>query len=133
MRGPGEGRESAALGLVIRLTNRLAAGRMPAEVTPYFCGANLFAAKKKSWGLRPVAVDGILRRLTSKCLAYKVAGGAAALLKPLQFGVRVWGGCQAVVHATRAILSDATIPQESRCCLLVDFKNGFNKGDSSRR
>ena len=100
----------AALGQVTRLVNGIAAGRMPANVTFYFCGSNLFAAKK-SGGLRPVALDGILRRLTSKCLAYKVAGGAAALLKPLQFGVGVRGGCEAVVHATRATLTDATILQ----------------------
>ena len=34
----------------------MAAGKVTAEVVPYLCGAKLFAAKKKSGGLRPVAV-----------------------------------------------------------------------------
>ena len=61
-----------------------------------------------------------------------MAGDAAALLKPLQFGVGVRGGCEAVVHATRATLMDTSLPPESRWCLLVDFENCFNQGDRER-
>ena len=107
----------------------MAAGSMPTEVAPYFCGANLFAAKKKDGGLRPVAVGETLHRLTSKCLAFKVANEAAAFLTPLQFGVGVRWGCEAFVHATRATLQDSSIPLESCYCLLVDFENSFNQGD----
>ena len=40
----------------------------------------MFAAKKKDWGLRPVAVGETLCRLTAKCLVFKVADEAAACL-----------------------------------------------------
>jgi hypothetical protein len=91
-RGRGEGRGAAALGALTRLVNAMAAGRVPKEVAPYIFGGNLFALMKKAGGLRPVAVGNILRRLTSKGLAYSVAGRAAQHLRPLQFGVGVRGG-----------------------------------------
>ena len=68
----GDRRGAACLGALTRLVNTLAAGKLPEEAAPYFCGANLFAARKKAGGLRPVAVEGILRRLASKCLVAKV-------------------------------------------------------------
>ena len=65
-KGRGEGRGAATLGNVTRLVNSMAAGKVPVEVTPYLCGANLFAAIMKSGGLRSVAVGDVLRRLVSK-------------------------------------------------------------------
>ena len=47
-----------------------------------------------------------MRQLASKCLMFKVAGRAANLLRHLQFGVGVRGGCEPVVHATWATLED---------------------------
>ena len=89
--------------------------KMPAEVAPYFIRENLFAPNKKlGGGLRHVAVGGVLRWLTSKWLAYKVEGRMTEYLRPLQFGVRVWGGCEVVVHTARAILADDFLPME--CC-----------------
>ena len=70
------------------------------EVAPFLFRANLFAVIKKSGGYRPVAVGDILRRLTSKVIMREVAGPGAHMLRPLQFGVGVRGGCKAVVHAT---------------------------------
>ena len=124
-----EGRGAAVVGALTRLVNTMAAGKVPTEVTPYFCGGNLFAAVKKSGGLRPVAVGDILRRLTSKCIAYSVAGRASVHLRPLQFGVGVRGGCEGVVHATRATLEDETILPDRKWMLQVDFVNGFNQVD----
>ena len=110
--GRANARGAATLGQLTRLVNLMAAGRMPEAVAPYFCGANLFAAKKKDGGLRPVAVGETLRRLVAKCLAFKVAEEAAAFLTPLQFGVGVQGGCEAIVHAARETLQDTSIPQD---------------------
>jgi hypothetical protein len=107
----------------------MAAGKVPTEVTPYLCGGNLFASIKKSGGHRPVAVGDILRRLTSKSIAYAVAGRASDHLRPLQFGVGVRGGCEGVVHATRATLEDETIPQNRKWLLQTDLVNGFNQVD----
>ena len=79
-----------------------------------------------------MAVGGALRRLVGKCLASKVAKEAEAFLLPHQFGVGIRGGCEAVVHATRATLNDASLPEEERWTLLVDFENGFNMGDKGK-
>jgi hypothetical protein len=128
-KGRGEGRGAAALGALTRLVNLMAAGKVPEGAAPFIFGANLFALLKKSGGLRPVAVGNILRRLTSKCIAYAVAGRAAQHLRPLQLGVGIRGGCEAVVHATRATLARPDLPPEEKWSLQVDFRNGFNEND----
>ena len=69
----------------------MAAGKVSEEVAPFLFGANLFAVIKKSGGFRPVAVGDVLRRLTSKVIMSEVAGPAAQMLRPLQFGVGVRG------------------------------------------
>ena len=51
---------------------------------------------------------------------------SSELLRPLQYGVGVRGGCEGIVHATRATLASESIPQESKWCLQVDLENGFN-------
>ena len=79
-----------------------------------------------------MAVGETLQRLVAKCLAFKVAEEAAAFLTPLQFGVGVRGGCEAIVHAARETLQDSSIPQDERFCLLVDFENGFNQGNQTK-
>ena len=111
------------------MLNKMSAGKMPKEAASCFCGANLFATIKKRGGIRPVAVGEVLRRLCSKCLATKVAPAAAAYLTPLQFGVGVKGGCEAVVHATREVLADITLPPQQRGHLVVDLDNSFNTRD----
>ena len=128
-KGRGEGRGAAALGAITRLVNCMAAGKVSEEVAPFLFGANLFAVIKKSGGFRPVAVGDVLRRLTSKVIMCEVAGPAAQMLRPLQFGVGVRGGCEAVVHATRATLNSDVLQPEQKWCLQVDFENGFNNID----
>ena len=97
-------------------------------VTPYLCGASLFPCKKDG-GLHPIAVGEVLRRLTSKCVAKAVQSEAIRVLAPLQVGVGVPAGCEAVVHAMADVLEDSSIPPECRFTLLVDFSNAFNLVD----
>ena len=78
-----------------------------------------------------MAVGDLLRRLTAKTMAYAVSGQASALLRPLQFGVGVRGGCEAVVHATRATLMSEDIPPQDKWSLQVDYSNAFNTIDRS--
>jgi hypothetical protein len=118
-------RRDGALTALTRLTNRMLAGKVPAVVAPYLCGARLHAAKKKDGGIRPIAVGNLLRRLTSKCAAVSVAGKAAALLSPLQVGVGVRGGCEAVVHAARQAVKN----NPGKYMLQADLINAFNQGD----
>ena len=124
-----EGRGAATVGALTRFVNVLVKGKIPKEVSPFFFGANLFALVKKDGGFRPVAVGNTLRRLASKCVSYAVSGRASAYLRPLQFGVGVRGGCEAVVHATRATLEDGSIPMEEKWSLQVDLRNCFNQVD----
>ena len=59
----------------------------PPEVVPHLCGATLFACRKKSGGVRPIAVGEVLHRLISKCLTHAVQDEAISTLTPLQLGV----------------------------------------------
>lgn len=115
--------------LLISLTmfvNNCASGNINPIVAPYFFGANLFAARKKHGGHRPIAVGEVLRHLTSKCLAFAVAPHASALLQPLQLGVGVENGCEAIIHAINNLFHDANINVNDKWVLQVDFKNAFN-------
>lgn len=104
-------------------------GRAPPEVIPHLCGASLLASKKKGGGHRPIAVGEVLRRLTSKCLSRWVKAEAVKVLTPLQVGVGVRGGCEAIVHSVAHALEDSSVLPGSRWCLQLDFKNAFNSID----
>ena len=60
----------------------------------------------------------------SKCLAIHVRRAAVSILAPLQLGVGVRGGCEAIVHAASQAMSSV---DDDRCwTLLLDFSNAFN-------
>ena len=106
--------------------SNLAAGQAPASVVPHLCGASLTALTKPSGGLRPIAVGEVLRRLTSKCLSFSLSAEAAQVLSPLQLGVGVRFGCEAIVHSINFVLDDSSIPPTRKWVLQVDFSNAFN-------
>ena len=95
-------------------------------VAPLLCGATLFACKKKGGGLHPIAVGVVLRYLTSKCISRAVQAQAIGILSPLQLGVGVPVGCEAIVHSVDHVLEDPGIQPDARWTLLVDFSNVFN-------
>jgi hypothetical protein len=111
------------------LLNLLAKGHVPPAVAPYLCSANLLAANKKSGGHRPVAVGETLRRWASKCLAAQATEDCSFYLSPLQLGVRVKGGCEAIIHAVASIFDSEATPLHSKWILQVDFSNAFNMID----
>ena len=115
-----------ALRAITETTNLLASGGAPEEVASYLYGAILLPIKKKCGGLRPIAVGEVLRRLTSKCLSQAVHLDAIDILAPLQVGVGVKAGCEAVIHSVSHILEKQDLPALSRWILLVDFSNAFN-------
>ena len=104
--------------------NALAAGRTPPSVLPHLCGATLLACRKKNGGLRPIAVGEVLRRLISKCLATASRRTANNYLAPLQLGVSVKGGCEAIIHSVTQLI--VSTPPERHWTLLLDFRNAFN-------
>ena len=114
-----------ALNTLTCLVNLLAAGRAPPPVLLHLCGASLLASPKKSGGHRPIAVGEVLRRLTSKCLAIASRSSAISSLIPLQLGVGVKGGCEAIIHTTSHLLSSSDDPDQC-WCLFLDFSNAFN-------
>ena len=95
--------------------NALAAGRTPPSVLPHLCGATLLACQKKNGGLRPIAVGEVLRRLISKCLATASRRTANNYLAPLQLGVSVKGGCEAIIHSVTQLI--VSTPPERHCSL----------------
>lgn len=102
---------------------------VPSDVVPHLWGATLLAACKKKGGHRLIAVGEVLCRLVSKCLAKAICAEAVALLSPLQVGVGLKAGCEAIVHAVNSVLSDPTIPADSCWYLLLDLENAFNSVD----
>ena len=114
-----------ALVALIRLVNKMAAGKVPKAVAPFLCGARLHAGKKKDNSLRPIAVGNLLRRLVSKCFSSALADRAAALLSPHQLGVGVRGGCEAIAHAVK----EAVTTDPSRWVLQADLVNAYNQAD----
>ena len=109
---PSPDRANYALLSLTKLINLLCAGLTPPAVTPHLCGAFLFPCKKKDGGLHPIAVGEVLRRLTSKCVAKAVQSEALRVLAPLQVGVGVPAGCEAIVHAMIDVMGDT---RESFC------------------
>ena len=113
----------------MEVINLLCAGQVPPEVIPHLCGASLLACKKRGGGLRPIAVGEVLRRLTSKCIYKSVRLDAINLLSPLQVGVGIPVGCEAIIHSVMQVQDDAAIPPDERWSLLLDFSNAFNSVD----
>ena len=124
---PGSGQR--ALSAITGFLNLLSQGKVPAQVKPYFFGARLFATIKKVDDFRPVAVGNVLRRLASKCFAFKSVPEMSAYLRPLQFGIGVKSGCEGIIHAIRAILEDDDVPDEEKWVLQVDLENCHNNLD----
>ena len=106
--------------------NLLAADLAPREVIPHLCGAFFLAMKKKGVGHRPIAVGEVLRRLTSKCLSTAVRAEVIRILTPLQVGVGVREGCEAIIHSVARTLEREDLAPDSRWILLLDFSNAFN-------
>ena len=64
--------------------------------------------------------------LTSKCVSSAVAPAIAEKLKPLQLGVGVPGGREAIIHAVSAIFHDPHTTTDKKWILQVDMRNAFN-------
>ena len=114
-----------ALGALTRVVNVMAAGKVPARVRPFFCGARLVAGRKKDDSLRPIAIGNLLRRVVAKCFSSALAQKAATLLAPNQLGVGVRGGAEAIAHA----VTEAVKVHPSLWVLQVDLVNAFNSVD----
>ena len=105
---------NSVLQALTKVINCLCSGKAPLDVVPHLCGAILFASKNKNGDLRPIAVGEVLRRLTSKCVSRAVCGDAVKFLTPLQLGVGVSVGCEAIIHVVTSVQEDPTIQPDDR-------------------
>ena len=126
---PSPDRANYALSNLTKFINQLCAGQDSPSITPHLCGASLFPCKKKCDGLQPIAVGKVLCHFTSKCVSQAVQAEVSRVLPPLQLGVGVSVGCEAIVHSVSSVLVDSTILPADRIILLVDFSNAFNMVD----
>ena len=114
---------NALITSITALINLLLQGRCPPEVTAVLFGGKLLALKKKSGGIRPIAIGYTWRRLAAKCANCYANSHLADKLLPFQLGVNTPGGCEAVVHATRRFLSKMAADD---IVVKLDFSNAFN-------
>ena len=73
-------------------------------------------------GLRPIGVGEVLRRIAGKVVMNVVKGDVQTAAGSLQVCAGQAGGCEAAIHAMRAIYED----DESDAILLIDAANAFN-------
>ena len=121
---PSPDQANLVLASLTKIVNSLAAGQALPPIIPHFCGATLLVCKKRSESHHLIAVGEVLRCLVSKCLALLVRSPTISLLSPLQLGVSVRGGCEAIVHATSHLMS--SLPDKQHWSLQLDFINAFN-------
>ena len=62
-------------------------------------------------------------------IIYVLAVCLIRILSPLQVGVGLPMGCEAIVHSVTSVQEDVSVPPDDRCTLLVDFSNTFNSVD----
>ena len=111
--------------------NGLLAGAVPQPIAQLLVSGNLVPLLKKDGNVRPVVVGEVLRRLVSKICVAKAYETAAEYLQPLQVGVGVSGGVEALLHSFNRIIRADSAMVDNRCMALIDFTNAFNEVNRS--
>jgi hypothetical protein len=117
--------QSFASGLT-NLINFFLTGNVPSEISSIMVSGTLVPVLKKDGGIRPIVVGEVIRRLVSKICVSEVSFDAMKYLQPLQLGVGVQGGCEAVLHSFNRCIRSSDLDPNS-ILSLVDFKNAFNE------
>ncbi|GJP69616.1 hypothetical protein CLOP_g608 [Closterium sp. NIES-67] len=97
-------------------------GDLPADVADLLTASRLLALTKPGGGTRPIAIGETIYRLAGKAALYSSAEPARNHFLPLQFGVAVMGGGEAIIHGARAFASE--LPES--LIAQVDLANAFN-------
>lgn len=119
-----------ALEAMTRLVNVMAAGKLPTALAPFIGSAPLVPLQKVNGGIRPIAVGETWRRLTSKYAAAAVTQSVSARLDPLQLGVGIPNGTEAIIHTTQAMV-ERHGTNGDMVLFKVDYENAFNLVDRS--
>ncbi|MDP3213170.1 MAG: reverse transcriptase family protein [Deltaproteobacteria bacterium] len=109
--------------MLLHSLNMILKGRLPEGAVECFANCRLIPLKKGEDDVRPIAIASCLRRLTSRLVCSKNAADFQAYFKPVQFGVAIRGGAEAIIHYTRAHLKR----EPDHCLVQVDIKNAFNQ------
>ena len=72
----------------------------------FITSAPVYPLIKNVGGVRPIAVGEVLRRLTPKLASSVVRHAAVEHLSPLQVGVGIKNGTEAIIHAVNNLLSN---------------------------
>ena len=108
---------------MVNITQQLAGGQIPGEE---LLGARRAAALVKGLGVRPLVIDDLLLRWSTKILLQ--LGQTSDMLLPTQLGVGTPGGVEPLIRfAERAI--EGTLPDEYDHILRLDMSNAFNRLD----
>ncbi|GKE81758.1 hypothetical protein Tco_1551758 [Tanacetum coccineum] len=94
----------------------------------YIASAPLTLLVKSGGGIRPIVVGTVWRRMVSKVSTVMIGHSLDGYLDDLQFGVRVSGGGEAILHAVNCLI-EGHGDDVGLSMLLVDFKNAFNLVD----
>eukprot|EP00884_Botryococcus_braunii_P023022 jgi/Botrbrau1/9403/Bobra.0252s0028.1 len=98
---------------------------MPGGIRPFWVGGPATPLLEPQGGIRPIAVGSIFRRLASKVAARAALPVVGPHLRPLQVGVGVRGGGEALVHVLHRVV-EARKDDQSVSLLQLDFQNAFN-------
>ena len=106
--------------------NMFLSSRIPQDLSALVVSGSLVPILKKDGGIRPVVVGEVIRRLISKLCVEYIRPDILQYFQPVQLGVGVSGGAEAVLHAfNRAIRAEDFDAQ--LLLVLVDFENAFNE------
>ncbi|KAL0238670.1 hypothetical protein GEMRC1_012146 [Eukaryota sp. GEM-RC1] len=107
------------------LTVGLARGSISDCLRWALTASRLSAIPKSSRAIRPIAVGELFYRISAKVLLEKV--NTDYLISSNQFGVKVPGGAETVIHSIRGQLG-----KNYSHCIQFDISNAFNEADRSK-
>ena len=117
--------DAAAFDGTVKVVNLILSGELPRHSS--LLDSSLIGLARPDGGVRSIAVGEVWYRLAALC-ALNTCSGLGAGLAPLQLGVGVSGGAEAVAHAVQAAL--AADPEA--VVLSMDFRNAFNCLDRTK-
>ncbi|GJW21396.1 hypothetical protein Tco_0032018 [Tanacetum coccineum] len=107
--------------LITQLVNLFLDGKCSKMLDEYIASALLTLLVKPRGGINPIVMGTVCRRLVSKVSAAMIGHSLDGYLNDLQFGVRVSGGGEAILHKLNRLIEDQG-DDVGLSTLFVDFK-----------
>src|SRR5271168_2634549 len=100
---------------------------LPYSLKPYILPSTLIALDKNNGaGIRPIAIGEVFYRLAAYRCHVLARDNARTRLAPIQLGIGVSGGCEAIVHNIQHALEKTPPDTDPVAALAIDFRNAFN-------